>query len=131
MNLETKRQKLGTYVFFAFTLIPGMIVSGFMPDWNVLSFEAWIAIAAAGGAAGGYLWAEDQRWNVGLLSGAVAGAGTVAALFFYVLFRVEWSSTFWSIELVIPAMIGLLPGWILYRVLREEKRAAEVFTAPE
>lgn len=116
-GMETGRQKAGSYVFFFFTIIPAMIVSGFMPDWNVLPFELWLSLAAVGGAVGGFVWAEGQRWPVGILSGGIGGAGVVGATFAYVSWRVAFSETFWSIELVLPALVGLLPAWGLYRAL--------------
>lgn len=120
--MESPRQKVGAYLFFFSTIIPGMIVSGFMPDWNVLPFEVWLSIAAVGGAAGGAVWAEDQRWPVGLLSGGIGGAGVVGVTFAYVVWRSAYSQTFWSIELVLPALVGLVPAWGAYRLLGAPRR---------
>ncbi len=62
---ESRRGKVGMYVFLFAAIVPGMIVAGFMPDWNVLPFYYWAAIAGCGGFVGGYLWddAHPSHWS--------------------------------------------------------------------
>ena len=50
---ETPRENWATWIGIISTIIPATIVSGFMPDWNVLPYNGWLAIAAIGSAIAG------------------------------------------------------------------------------
>ena len=43
---ESRRENCGLWIGLVFSLVPGMIVAGAMPDWNVLPIAYWLAIAA-------------------------------------------------------------------------------------
>src|SRR5260370_4849260 len=107
---ETPRETWAIYLGIFATVIPGLIASDFMPDWNVLPFAGWLAIAAIGAALAGAI--ATPYWFRGILSGALTGAGALFGLWLYVQLRV-WITgihTFLKLELVIGAVIGAGPG---------------------
>lgn len=111
---ETPREKWASYLGLFVTLIPAMITSGFMPDWDVLPFETWLAIATLGAAVAGAI--ATPRLARGALAGALAGAGVMIGVWAYVAIRggLTGNHTFLKIELVIGALIGAAPGMVLY-----------------
>jgi hypothetical protein len=114
MDDETPREKWGFYFGAAVTLVPAMIVAGFMPDWDVLPFAGWLAIAAVGGAIAGAI--ATTRPLIGVLSGALMGAGVLVGIWGYVNARaaLTGNATFFKLELAIGALLGAAPGAILY-----------------
>ncbi len=111
---ETPREKFAGYFGLVVTLIPAMIVSGFFPDWNVLSNEVWLAIATVGAGVAGAI--ATPLWPRGAIAGALAGAGVMLGIWAYVAIRGALTDhyTFLKLELVIGAMLGAAPGMLLY-----------------
>ncbi|MGE0785732.1 MAG: hypothetical protein AB7S26_08590 [Sandaracinaceae bacterium] len=120
---ETPRQKWGSYIGLFSTLIPAMIVSNFMPAWNVLPFPAWLGIAALGGAIGGGIHAPTTKTPMGVISGALMGAGVLFGVYAYTDLRIALTgnATFFQLELVIGALLGAAPGALLYAKLVRER----------
>lgn len=110
---ESLRQKVGPVVIGLLCFIPAMIVSGFMPDWDVLEPWQWAALSTAGGALGGALLAEG-RAVTGAVAGLVSGALVIPLVVWYVDMRAGLGSTYFSIEFLIPGLVAFLPGWGLY-----------------
>ena len=111
---EPRREKVGFYVGTAFTIIPAMIASGFMPEWDVLPFGGWLALAVVGGAAGGAI--ATSRTASGAACGALAGLGAVLGVYVYVLVRAALvGESFFRVELVIGALIGAAPGMLAFQ----------------
>ena len=71
---ETPREKWAGIFGGVVSIIPAMIVAGFMPEWDVLPFAGWLAIAGVGAAIAGVIIAPSIR---GALAGALAGVGLV------------------------------------------------------
>ena len=111
---ETPRENWATWVGLFATIIPGMIVSGFMPEWNVLPYAGWFAIAAIGSAIAGAI--ATPMIVRGAISGAIAGVGMMIGLWLYVVLRssLTGNHTFFKIELAIGGMLGAAPGLVLY-----------------
>ena len=112
---ETPAQKVGYFIAGAGVILPAMIVSGFMPLWNVLPLPAWIAIAA--GSCGIGMAIGHKPRVAALIGGAVAGGCIPFALIGYVLIREKLTATFFSIELLIPGLVGALPGFFVYKLI--------------
>jgi hypothetical protein len=114
MDDETPREKFAGYFGMFVTLIPALFVSGFFPEWDVLPNEAWFAIATVGAGVAGAIAAP--LWPRGAVAGALAGAGILLGIWAYVAVRgaLTGHHTFLSIELIIGAGLGALPGLILY-----------------
>jgi hypothetical protein len=112
--VESPREKWAGYFGLFMTLIPGMIVSGFMPEWNVLPFAGWLGIAAGGAAIAGAI--ATPRWLRGAVAGTLIGAGMLLGIWLYVAIRagLTGSHTFLKLELVIGALIGGAPGMLLF-----------------
>ena len=122
---ESRRETWALYVGLAATIIPGMIASNFMPAWNVLPFEGWLAIATVGAAVAGII--ATPYWFRGMIAGALTGAGILLGIWLYVALRV-WltgNNSFFKIELVIGAIIGGGPGLILYGAWARDKARDE------
>ena len=49
---ESFGEKIGWWIILISIIIPGMIVTGFMPDMNILPSYGWTAVAIAGAAMG-------------------------------------------------------------------------------
>ncbi len=111
---ETPREKWAGYFGLFMTLIPAMIVAGFMPEWDVLPFVGWLAIATVGAGVAGAI--ATPLWGRGAVAGALAGAGVMVGIVVYVAVRGALTDhhTYLSIELVIGALLGAAPGMILY-----------------
>jgi len=110
---ETWSQKIGSLIAGVGIVFPSMILAGFMPDWNVLPLAGWIAISATAGAVGACI-AWPPR-IASFLRGAIAGIVIPFALIPYVAFRLALGNTFFNLELIIPGLIGALPGWLAYK----------------
>ena len=111
---ETPRENWAIWIGLFSTLIPGMIASGFMPEWNVLPFAGWVAIATIGAMIAGAI--ATPLMLRGAISGAIAGAGMMIGLWLYVVARsaLTGNSTLFKLELVIGGMLGAAPGMLLY-----------------
>lgn len=112
---ETPAEKVGYFIAGVGVVLPSMIVSGFMPEWNVLPLAVWVAISAV--CCGlGMAVAHTPR-IASFVGGAVAGGCIPFALIGYVYVRVMLTETFLNIELVIPGIIGALPGFGIYKLI--------------
>lgn len=109
-NELTTRQKTGLWVGAAFAVIPGLIVAGFFPDFNVLPTWIWLLIATIGSAVGGSIAAS--RMLFGALTGGLAGLGAVAGILGYIEFRstILPTESFMRLEIAIGALLGAAPG---------------------
>lgn len=111
---ESPREQLGGFIGMMTTCFPAMIAAGFMPDWNVLPFLGWLAIATIGAAIGGVI--ATPRAVRGAICGALMGAGALYGVSYYVTAR-GWLidfNTFSNLELVLGAGLGAIPGFALY-----------------
>ncbi len=112
---ETPAEKVGYFIALIGTIIPSLIVSGFMGDWNVLPLWGWVAIA---GLSGGIGVAIPTTPRIAAFIGGLIGGGCIPlATIAYVELRIQLSDTFLNVELVIPAFIGALPGTAAYFIL--------------
>jgi hypothetical protein len=111
---ETSREKWAGYLGAVMTIIPAMIVSGFMPEWNVLPLGGWLAIATTGAGIAGAI--ATPRTLRGVAAGALVGAGALLGVVAYVEIRAGLTGhyTFLSLEIAIGALLGGLPGALLY-----------------
>ncbi|EAQ80309.1 hypothetical protein [Blastopirellula marina] len=109
---ETPNEMIGGWIAAITIILPSMIVSGFMPEWNALPYFVWLAIAGAGGAVGAAIY--TLRWIHGGIGGAVMGVGAVVGVHAYVILRSMLidSGNFFSLELLIGAGLGALPGLV-------------------
>jgi hypothetical protein len=119
---ETPRETCAAWIGLFVTLIPAMIVSGFMPDWNVLPVGGWVAIATIGAGISGAI--ATPLTARGALCGAMAGAGALGGMWLYAEVRsaLTGSNTFMKLELVIAGLLGGLPGLLLYNVWARPRR---------
>ena len=95
----------------------------------LLGLGAWLAISALGGAvAGAIYYPEMKYWYVGVAPGLLSGPSVLLATYLYLLPR----ESVWTIELVIPLLLALLPwGTAYYFALRSlVLREAEKETSP-
>lgn len=124
MSQEPLHETIGTYLAIVSVIVPAMLVSGFMPDWNVLPFAVWMLIASVGAAIGGAM--STRRLLLGGLAGALVGAGALLGIYYYVGIRaaLTGSTTFVNVELAIGAAIGAIPGLLLYFLLAKRSAAA-------
>lgn len=108
-------QTLGSIVLGVGVVIPAMIITGFMPEWDVLPLWAWTVIAALSGGIGIALLVERLR-GLAFMAGFIGGAGALIGMVIYVPLRAQLSESFFTIEFVIPCVLGGLPGFILYGI---------------
>ncbi|MDQ2904081.1 MAG: hypothetical protein M3Y81_11050 [Chloroflexota bacterium] len=109
------RQTVGLAALVFTSVLPALLLTGFFPSFGILrgSFPLWIIVALLGGALGGGLMTPNLRyWYVGGIAGILIGPGMLIATYYYTAFR----SSFLAIEIVIPMVIGALPG-LLFLVL--------------
>ena len=117
MSEETFGQQAGFWIACIGLAIPTMIMAGFMPDWNVLPAWAWITISSVSCGIGMSISAEPRA--AALVGGLIGGACIPIAVYYYVEWRVALTPTFWSIEFVIPGLIGSLPGFGAYALMKK------------
>ena len=67
----SSREKRALFLGTLTTLFPGMIVSGFMPELNVLPAIGWLSIAMVGAGVAGALAAPPPRRIRGAIAGAI------------------------------------------------------------
>ncbi|MEL6195876.1 MAG: hypothetical protein AAFP04_10340 [Myxococcota bacterium] len=113
-DMESRRSKIGSVVIALFVILPAAILSGFMAElYDLLPFTGWLAVAGLGGLIGGALLAEGlEMW--GGIGGLMSGLLMPFAVSQYVDFRIGLSSTFFSIELLIPGLVAAAPGFATY-----------------
>lgn len=111
---EPKNEWVGSYIAVIAIVVPGLNVSGFMPDWNVLPFSVWLSIAATGTAVGFAIY--TKRSTLGLFAGAIIGAGAMMGIYRYVdlRFALTGSKNFMNLEILLGCALGALPGLLLY-----------------
>ena len=117
MEVNVKKsfgEKIGWWIILISIIIPGMIVTGFMPDMNILPSYGWTAVGMAGAALGCVI--STKKILLGSVCGGLVGAGAILGLTTYVDIRVylTGTSTFYSLELLIGGLIGAVPGILLY-----------------
>lgn len=116
MDPELLRERVAPVVLGLGVGIPALIVAGFMPAWNVLPLVGWAAIAAIAGAVGGALMAERGR-GVAAAMGLLGAPASIAAIVAYTQARAALSSTYLSIEFLIPVGIVVAPlVWLHVRL---------------
>jgi hypothetical protein len=96
-------------------MIPSTIVSEFWPAWNVLPLRAWAAIGGASGGIGMAISYSPR--SAAFAGGVVAGVCIPFALVLYVFVRSKLSDTFWSLEFIIPGVLGAIPGIGVYKLI--------------
>ena len=108
------REKFALFLGTASTVVPGMIVAGFMPLWDVLPFTGWLTIATLGSGIAGAI--ATPRAARGAIAGGLAGGGALVGLIAYTAIRyaIIPVDTFLHLELAIGALLGALPGLALY-----------------
>jgi len=111
---ESRREKWAGWLGLFVTVVPAMITSGFMPQWDVLPFLGWLGVATVGAAVSGAI--ATPRWGRGAVAGALVGAGILFGTWAYVALRGSLTGhhTFLKIELAIGALLGAAPGIALY-----------------
>lgn len=110
----SKNENIGLAIGSLATVVPGMIMSGFMPEFNVLPTWGWMAIATVGSMFGGMVAAEHRI--PGAITGGVVGLGALLGVVFYSTFRM-WvfpTDTVLRLELALAALIGSAPGMIAF-----------------
>ncbi|NEQ97225.1 MAG: hypothetical protein F6K30_10960 [Cyanothece sp. SIO2G6] len=112
--MTTNREKLALYLGIICTIIPGMMLSGFLPGADVLPLLGWLGIAAGGAAIAGAI--ATPRWLRGAIAGALIGIGVLVGLLLYIELRtmILNSDTFLRLEIAIGAGLGAIPGFILF-----------------
>lgn len=118
---ETFGGKIGGWIVMISVIIPGMIVAGFMPDWNILPSYGWLTVSVVGAGAGCAI--ATKRLFLGSFCGGLVGAGAITGLTTYVDIRIYFikSTSIYSLELLIGAIIGAVPGLLLYFLLIRRK----------
>lgn len=106
--------KVCAWVLLFCVIVPGMILSGFFGEWNVLSAGAWIAIATLGAAAAGagFVHKRAPHW-VGVLGGALVAPGALAAIAWWTSGR----SSVFRLEIALAFFLGATPGLVIYTLL--------------
>lgn len=112
---ETPAQKIGYTLAGIGIVIPSMILSGFLPGAEMLPLAAWLAICGGAGAVGTAI-AQPPR-IASFVAGAIGGACIPLAMIAYVELRIQLSDTFFTLEFIIPGLVGAVPGIIAFKVL--------------
>ncbi|PQO40168.1 hypothetical protein [Blastopirellula marina] len=117
---ETLNEKIGGWIAIIVITFSALISGGFMPDWNVLPYVAWLAIAGLGGAIGVAIY--TRNWLHGTIAGLLIGVGAVLGVHAYIIARSMLidANNFFSLELVIGAGLGSIPG-LIYMYLVADK----------
>jgi len=113
------RWKNTVAIFGVFVLLPAFVRWKVPPD--VLDPMLLIAAAGVGGALAGFVWRVEAR-TLGALGGAVAGVGALYALDFYLADRTE----VFDVELLIPLILGCLPGVLIFVGISRMERGGAV-----
>jgi len=120
------RQTVGIILLVFTSVLPALLLTGFLPLFNFLqlSFSVWLIIALLGGALGGSLLTPRMRyWYVGLIAGILIGPGMLIATYYYT----AWRSSILNIEILIPILLGALPGllfvFIVVALFGKKRRA--------
>jgi hypothetical protein len=110
----SKQENIGLWVGVISTVMPGLIVAGFFPDFNVLPTWVWMLIATVGAMLAGLVSAKRKFF--GAMTGGIAGLGVIVGIVGYLAIRtaVLPSENFLRFEIAIGALIGAAPGLIAY-----------------
>lgn len=103
------RQTVGLLLLLCTSVFPGLVITGFIPDFGVFTFGlgTWIIISIIGGAIAGSLFMNKMKfWFVGAITGVLIGPGMLIATYYYTMARTH----LFSIEIIIPMLLGALPG---------------------
>ena len=112
-KLNEYRPIIALVLILAPALVLGMAETGFVfVEW-ALGWTLGIIISVIGGVAGMVLATGGRQIVQAAIVGAALSAGIFAALILYLDFR----ETIIRIELVIPLLLGCIPGGILYALL--------------
>jgi len=112
---ESPSEKLGFWIATIGIVLPSGIVAGFWPAWDVLPLWAWALIAGGSGGLGMAIAYPPRAAS--FAGGVVAGICIPVALVVYVHFRSKLSDTFWSLEFIIPGVLGAFAGIGVYKLI--------------
>lgn len=98
---------------------PAFFLSGFAQPEQTPPTSTLVAIAIIGSATAGVV-AFPRQWLRSSIAGAVTGGGSLLGLLLYIIIRTALieSDTFYNFEFALAALIGALPGGILFRWVR-------------
>ena len=108
-NKMNARQQVGLLLLLLSSVFPGLVITGFIPDFGVLTYglSTWIIISIVGGAIAGSLFMKKMTyWYVGSITGVLISPGILIATYYYTIARTH----LFSIEIIIPMLLGALPG---------------------
>lgn len=112
-KLNEYRPIIALVLILAPALVLGMAEAGFVfVEW-ALGWTVGIIVSVVGGVAGMLLATGGRQIVQAAIVGAALSAGIFAALILYLDFR----ETIIRIELVVPVLLGCIPGGILYALL--------------
>jgi len=97
--------------------------AGLVPELAVLAPWQWFAIACGGGLLSGMIGSPNRL--AGAISGTLAAAGVLGALWGYLMLRIFISNTFYRAELILPLFLGAVPGLIVHGVWTAKLRAED------
>lgn len=127
------RQQVGLLLLLLSSVLPGLVITGFIPDFGVLTYSlsTWIIISIVGGAIAGSLFMNTMKyWYLGAITGILISPGMLIATYYYTLARTH----LFSIEIIIPMLLGALPGLCFLFVVnalyfKKSKRAKNMLPA--
>ncbi len=110
----TGKRKVAIVVLTLSAVVPALLVSGFVPELSIAPLYASIA-AGVGGVIAGFIVIDRnmQRPWAAPLCGALVGLGALWVTIFYASFR----DRIFSLELGVVAIVGAIPGLILFVLL--------------
>lgn len=114
MDTLTSREKWALFIGVPFAILPGMIVTGFVPNLFHLPFACWLLVAAVGSAVAGVI--STPLAFRGLITGAVSGVGVMLGILAYVFARFIFTddTVFNNYEIGLGGILGAVPGSLLY-----------------
>ncbi|MGH2495963.1 MAG: hypothetical protein ACRDIV_14820 [Ktedonobacteraceae bacterium] len=131
-NKMNARQQVGLLLLLLSSVFPGLVITGFIPDFGVLTYglSTWIIISIVGGAIAGSLFMNKMAyWYVGSITGVLISPGMLIATYYYTVFRTH----LFSIEIIIPMVLGALPGlcflFVVNALYFKRKRAQNMLPA--
>jgi hypothetical protein len=101
------RWKNALAIFGVFVLLPAFVRWQVSPD----DLDPWllVGVAGVGGLLAGLVWRAEARL-IGALGGALAGVGALYAVDYYLTDRSE----VFVFELLLPLVVGCLPGFLVF-----------------
>jgi hypothetical protein len=111
----TTKQKVLWGVLIMSSIFPALGATNFIPGGDSISIWIYSLIASVGGAIFGALYRPDyQNWLIGLIAGTVTNLSVLWLAVLYANFR----DSLFAFELVIPVLLGLIPGILVYKGLK-------------